>query len=101
MENTITYVAMDTHKKQRTIALHYPCQEEIVEFTIDNTVRGIKKMVNKISKGAVINFSSCLPVTGMFTEMVNIGRKNIPSGCAASNLQNLCSQKSSRVILSG
>ncbi len=47
MENTITYVAMDTHKKQHKIALHYPCQEEIVEFTINNTVRDIKKMVKK------------------------------------------------------
>jgi transposase len=52
MENTITYVAMDTHKKQHRIALHYPCQEEIVEFTINNTVRDIKKMVNKIKKQA-------------------------------------------------
>jgi len=52
MENTITYVAMDTHKKQHKIALHYPCQEEIIEFTVNNTVRDIKKMVNKIKKHA-------------------------------------------------
>ena len=52
MENTITYVAMDTHKKQHKIALHYPCQEEIVEFTINNTARDIKKMVKKITKQA-------------------------------------------------
>ena len=52
MENTITYVAMDTHKKQHKIALHYPCQEEIVEFTINNTVRDIKKMVKKITRQA-------------------------------------------------
>ena len=52
MENSITYVAMDTHKKQHKIALHYPCHEEIVEFTINNTVRDIKKMVNKIKKHA-------------------------------------------------
>lgn len=52
MENTITYVAMDTHKKQHKIALHYPCREEIVEFTVNNTVRDIKKMVNKIKKQA-------------------------------------------------
>jgi len=39
MENSIKYVAMDTQKKQHRIALHYPCQEEIVEFTINNTVR--------------------------------------------------------------
>ena len=52
MENTITYVAMDTHKKQHKIALHYPCREEIVEFTISNTARDVKKMVNKIKKQA-------------------------------------------------
>jgi transposase len=52
MENSITYVAMDTHKKEHKIALHYPCQEEVVEFTINNTVRDIKKMVNKITKHA-------------------------------------------------
>ena len=52
MENTITYVAMDTHKKQHKIALHYPFQEEIIEFTINNTVRDIKKKVNKIKKHA-------------------------------------------------
>jgi len=50
MENTITYVAMDTHKKQHKIALHYPCHEEIVEFTINNTIGDIKKMVKKIKK---------------------------------------------------
>jgi len=50
MKNTITYVAMDTHKKQHKIALHYPGQEEIVEFTINNTMRDIKKMVNKITR---------------------------------------------------
>jgi len=52
MENNITHVAMDTHKKQHRIALHYPYHEEIVEFTINNTVRDIKKMVNKIKKHA-------------------------------------------------
>ena len=52
MENIITYVAMDTHKKQHKIALHYPGQEEIVEFTINNTIRDIKKMVNKITRKA-------------------------------------------------
>ena len=52
MENTITYVAMDTHKKQHKVALHYPCQEEIVEFTINNSVRDIRKMVKKITRQA-------------------------------------------------
>jgi transposase len=52
MENIITYVAMDTHKKQHKIALHHPGQEEIVEFTIKNAVRDIRKMVKKIVKQA-------------------------------------------------
>jgi len=43
---------MDTHKKQHKIALHYPRQEEIIEFTINNTVRDISKMVKKIIKNA-------------------------------------------------
>jgi transposase len=43
---------MDTHKKQHKIALHYPCNQEIVEFTVNNTARDIKKMVNKITKNA-------------------------------------------------
>lgn len=52
MENIITYVAMDTHKKQHKIALHYPNQEEIIEFTVKNTAREIKKMVKKITRQA-------------------------------------------------
>ena len=52
MENIITYVGMDTHKKQHKIALYHPRQEEILEFTINNTGRDIKKMVNKIKKQA-------------------------------------------------
>ena len=43
---------MDTHKKQHKVALHYPCQEEILEFTITNTVRDINKMVKKVTKEA-------------------------------------------------
>ena len=29
MKNSITYVAMDTHKKEHKIALHYPSDEQI------------------------------------------------------------------------
>ena len=52
MDNIITHVGMDTHKKQHTVALHYPGQEEIVELTINNTIRDIKKMVNNITRQA-------------------------------------------------
>ena len=50
MKNTITHVAMDTHKKEHKVALHYPGEEQIVRFAIKNTVRDIKKMVSKIKK---------------------------------------------------
>ena len=52
MSNNITYVAMDTHKKQHAVALHYPGQEEIVRFTVRNTAKEITKMTRKIVKQA-------------------------------------------------
>ena len=52
MNNSITYIAMDTHKKEHNVALHYPGQEEIIRFTVRNTVREIAKMTRKIIKQA-------------------------------------------------
>jgi len=52
MGNIITYVAMDTHKKQHKVAINYPGHEEIIEFSIKNTVRDINKTVRKITKQA-------------------------------------------------
>lgn len=48
MDNSITYVAMDTHKKEHKIALHYPGQQEIVNLTVKNTSSEISKMVKRI-----------------------------------------------------
>ena len=59
MNNTITHVAMDTHKKDHKVALHYPHSEEIVRFVIKNNVRDIKKMVNKIKKQAPADIKFC------------------------------------------
>jgi len=59
MENTITYAAMDTHKKYHKIALQYPCREQLVELTIENNLRDIKKMVNKIKKQAPGKIEFC------------------------------------------
>jgi len=59
MNNTITYVAMDTHKKEHSVALHYPEQEEIFRFAVRNNVREIKKMVNKIKKQAPADIKFC------------------------------------------
>jgi len=43
MKNSITYVAMDTHKKQHEVAVHYPGDEQIVQFSVKNNARDIKK----------------------------------------------------------
>jgi len=50
MEKSITYAAMDTHKKLHKVALQYHGNSEITEFTVKNTVAEIRKMVRKISK---------------------------------------------------
>ena len=52
MENSITYVGMDTHKKQHTVASHYPGQEQVVSLTVRNTSCEISKLVRKIIKKA-------------------------------------------------
>lgn len=50
MENNITFVGMDTHKKEHSVALHYPGEQQVVRLTVRNTVREIAKMVKKIVK---------------------------------------------------
>jgi len=52
MKNSITYVAMDTHKRDHKVALHYPGDEQIVQFVVKNTTGDIRKMVKKIKKQA-------------------------------------------------
>ena len=52
MKNNITYVGMDTHKKEHKVALHYPDKEEIEIITIKNTASDISKMVKRILKKA-------------------------------------------------
>ena len=59
MKNTITYVAMDTHKKDHKVALHYPGHEEIFRFVVKNNARDIKRMVNKIKKQAPADIKFC------------------------------------------
>jgi len=50
---------MDTHKKDHKVALHYPCNEEIVRFVVKNNARDIKRMVNKIKKQATADVKFC------------------------------------------
>jgi len=59
MKNSITYVAMDTHKKDHKVALHYPGDEQIVQFAVKNTAREIKRMVNKIKKQSPAEVKFC------------------------------------------
>ena len=59
MKNSITYVAMDTHKKQHKVAVHYPGDEQIVQFSVKNNARDIKEMVKKIKKQAPFEIEFC------------------------------------------
>ena len=50
MDNILTYVAMDTHKKQHNVAFILPDSDEIIEMVVANTAREIGRMVKKIKK---------------------------------------------------
>jgi len=59
VKDSITYVAMDTHKKQHRVAMVYPNDEVIVEFSVKNTASEIRKMVRKIKKNAPGEIKFC------------------------------------------
>ena len=50
MNDNITYVGLDTHKKQHKLAAILPESDEIIEMVIANTTREIGKMVKKLKK---------------------------------------------------
>jgi len=52
MNTSITYVAMDTHKKQHQVAWVHPDTGEIQEFSVPNTAREIERMVKRLRKQA-------------------------------------------------
>jgi len=52
VEKSITYVAMDTHKKQHRVALVYPNDEQIIQFSVKNSPAEIRKMVRKLKRNA-------------------------------------------------
>lgn len=52
MNTSITHVAMDTHKKEHSVAVAYPDTGELEVFTVKNTVRDVTKMVKKIQRKA-------------------------------------------------
>jgi len=59
VKDSITYVAIDTHKKQHRVAMVYPNDEVIVEFSVKNTASEIRKMVRKIKKNAPGEIKFC------------------------------------------
>ena len=50
MENSITFIEMDTHKKQHRVALVCPNDEQIIQFSVKNIPAEIRKMVRKIKR---------------------------------------------------
>jgi len=50
---------MDTHKKQHKVVLHYPSDEQIVEFIVKNNARDIARMVKKITTLAPADVQFC------------------------------------------
>lgn len=59
MNNYTTYVAMDTHKKQHKVALHFPRQPELILLTVKNNARDIARMVKKINTKAPADVRFC------------------------------------------
>ena len=53
MNTNITYVGMDTHKKDHKIAALFPGQAELLEATVLNRINDIRKMVQKIQKKSI------------------------------------------------
>ena len=58
MENSITYAAMDTHKKSHEVALYYPGNPQIERFSVHNNASEISKMVKKSSRKHPLKFNS-------------------------------------------
>mgnify|MGYP002632415661 CR=1 FL=1 len=52
MKESITFVAMDVHKKQHSVAMLLPNAQTPDEWTVVNTAAALKKMVRRICKKA-------------------------------------------------
>ncbi len=55
----ITYVAMDVHKKQHSVAMILPGSDQITEWTLHNNDREIKRMVKRLEKVAPGEIEIC------------------------------------------
>ena len=59
MKNSITYVAMDTHKKRHVIAAFFSEDGEIVEMTVANNRKEISNAVKKIQRRSTNQVQFC------------------------------------------
>jgi transposase len=59
MNNNITYVGLDTHKKDHKIAISFANQTDIIESLIKNTSDEIRKFVCKIKKHPASEIRFC------------------------------------------
>ncbi|MBE0537024.1 MAG: IS110 family transposase [Phycisphaerae bacterium] len=59
MNTSITYVGMDTHKKEHTVAVHFPGEEEIVQLKVRNTVTEIGRLFKRLRKQAPGDIRVC------------------------------------------
>jgi len=59
MDNCITYVAMDTHKKQHHVAVLDRRTGEIQQFSVKNTAKEITKMLKRITRQAPATVKFC------------------------------------------
>ena len=52
MKTMITFVALDSHKKQHAVAVVYPHTGELAQWTVRNSQKDVAKMVKKIKQQA-------------------------------------------------
>lgn len=59
MEESITYVALDAHKKQHQVAMLLPGQASLEEWCVSNGSREIGRMMKRIKKRALGAIEVC------------------------------------------